>query len=72
MAEPAEVAESTEQEVTEEEQPQESTESKQEETHLVSLARKLGHKAKEEFDGPGEKWVPPDEFVAKRFEILSE
>lgn len=71
MAEPAEAAENTEQEVQEEEQPQEQIET-QEETHLVSLARKLGHKAKEEFDGPEEKWVTPDEFVAKRFEILSE
>jgi len=44
----------------------------EQDSHLASLAKKLGHKSKDEFEGPEGKWVAPEEFVARRFEILSE
>lgn len=62
-------------EVQEQEIPQEVV-TPQEETvkpsAIEELARKLGHKPKEEFDGDPERWVDADEFVAKRFERLTE
>lgn len=50
----------------------ETQEATKAESPIEALARTLGHKPKDEFDGDPEKWVDADAFVAIRFEKVSE